>query len=361
MTLYKRGNIWWVKFMISGKMYYQSTRAKQYNVAKAWANQIKVSRNMPTFDEAVKVLRMFYKEHDVGETTPLEILWDSYMTTAAAIGRVPSPRTLRSRRAVVNRLLAWIQKNRPAVKTVEGVSGPVATAFAADLKSANLKSKTRANIIGDLGTVWKTLEKASQSVHNPWASLAPADTDGERGKAFTPSQEAAVFKAAKEVGRNWYEICLVMRHTGLRYADVARLKWAEITDGVIRLEPSKTRRHKISVAIPLVDSVRRAIKALPRLGDYLFPLHAELYGKTSYSHKKLLTFRDVLDRAKIPNDDGYTIHSWRHTAATRLAAAGVDIETRKRLLGHTVDETARRYDHDEHIAENLAALKQASS
>ena len=45
---------------------------------------------------------------------------------------------------------------------------------------------------------------------------------------------------------------------------------------------------------------------------------------------------------------------------TRLAEAGADIETRKRILGHTEDITARRYDHDEHLAETRRALEAAA-
>ena len=44
----------------------------------------------------------------------------------------------------------------------------------------------------------------------------------------------------------------------------------------------------------------------------------------------------------------------------RLAGAGVGLETRKRILGHTVDATARRYDHDEHLAEVKAAMEAAA-
>ena len=71
----------------------------------------------------------------------------------------------------------------------------------------------------------------------------------------------------------------------------------------------------------------------------------------------LLSFREVLDEAEI--DEDYTFHSWRHTAATRLAASGVGVETRKRILGHTRDDTAERYDHDEHIEEMRAAMEAA--
>ena len=100
------------------------------------------------------------------------------------------------------------------------------------------------------------------------------------------------------------------------------------------------------------------LKTIPRTGDYLFPLHADLYDKRGPA-SRLIPFREVLDAAGLGNA-GYTIHSWRHTAATRLAETGADIETRKALLGHRVDATAERYDHDEHLAAKRAALERAA-
>ena len=222
------------------------------------------------------------------------------------------------------------------------------------------EEETRRNIIGDLSTTWNILEKASDRIHNPWAHLSPPDTDGERGKAFTAAQEEAVLEAAKKVGRDWYPICVIMRTTGLRYGDVARMTWSEVDGDVIRLDPNKTKRHGISVVLPIIKQLKKVLDAIPRRGDFLFPLHSELYGHRAATTRAGLVFRTVLDAAGI-SEPGYSIHSWRHTAATRLAESGADIETRKRILGHTVDMTARRYDHDEHIAETRQALERAAA
>ena len=75
----------------------------------------------------------------------------------------------------------------------------------------------------------------------------------------------------------------------------------------------------------------------------------------------MLNFREVLVAAGIDPDDGpYTFHSRRHTAAPRLAEAGAHIETRKKILGHTTDMNAERYDHSPHLNETRAAIEAAS-
>jgi len=258
----------------------------------------------------------------------------------------------------LNRFLEWLKKNRATIKTIESVTGPVAAGFAMYLTSLGLKTKTRINNIAELNTIWNILEHASTGVRNPWTSLRPQNVDGTFGKPFTPADERRVLEAAKRVGKDWYPICVIMRHTGQRYGDVARLTWNEIHGDVIRLTPHKTTRHKIAVTIPIIEPIRDVLKTLPRTGDYLFPVHADLYGKRGQSSRDI-PFREVLKAAGL-DDAGYTIHSWRHTAATRLAESGADIETRKALLGHRVDATAERYDHDEHLTAKRNALKRAA-
>lgn len=361
MKLTKRGKVWWIDYRACGRRHRQSTGTADRAVARAFMEQIDVARRMPTFEAAVAVLRQFYPEEAAKGMLPLSGVWEAYTRIAAAVGKDKvSADTLRKRRNTVDRLVAWIKEKRATVRFAEHVTGPVAAGFAEHLgRDLKLRTKTRRNIIGDLSTVWNALEKASTGVRNPWQHLAPPDTDGRRGKAFSREQERAVLEAARKVGKDWWPVCAIMQGTGLRYGDVALMEWSEIQGDVIRLKPNKTKRHGISVAIPVVGAVRAALDSLDRRGDFLFPLHAELYrNKKSRCRKDAqLAFREVLDLAGITGE-GYSIHSWRHTAATRLAEAGADIETRKRILGHTEDVTARRYDHDEHLDETRAALQQ---
>lgn len=358
MTLYRRHKTWWVEYQVDGKRYRQSTHTHNYAVARAWASQIDTARRMPTFDEAVTVLKMFYRQPVEG-VLPIGAAWEVYVELAKAVGKSNvGPYTLHRRELALRRFLDWLAAERPTVRTVEGVTGPIAAGFAAHLARQGLKSKTRINNLAELSTVWKILGHASANVRNPWATLRPQDVDATIGRAFTSADERRVLDAARRVGKDWLPICLIMRHTGMRYGDVARLTWGQIDGDAIRLVPHKTARHGIAVVVPIIAPLRDVLAAIPRTGDYLFPVHADNYSRRGTANRALL-FREVLDAAGLA-DAGYTIHSWRHTAATRLAETGADIETRKRILGHTEDATARRYDHDDHLDETRAALEAAA-
>lgn len=367
MGLVKRGNIWWGDFVRKGRRYQFSCHTRSKTEAKDFADKIMAMQKAPGFEEAVRIARAFFPETATPEVK-LEDVWRKYAETAKALGRDGiSDKGWRDRENRVTRFVRWIRDRHPGIDYAEKVAATVAAQYAQELAEMGRTAKTRINVIGDLSAVWTVLEKVSDEIRNPWHNLQPKKTGSRRLDAFTVEQETAVLEAAKAEGKDWFPICMVCRHTGLRYHDVAKLRWDEI-DGlgaadrgaVIRVRPKKTTRHGITVAIPLIPEVAKALLAIRddgRRGDYCFPVHAAFWGKKGLIGR-VLNFRGVLDRAGVTGN--YTIHSWRHTAATRLADAGVDIETRMRLLGHTVKDTARLYDHSEHLDETRLALEAAA-
>lgn len=76
------------------------------------------------------------------------------------------------------------------------------------------------------------------------------------------------------------------------------------------------------------------------------------YRKTMASQFKRAVIRAGLEPKKV------TPHVMRHTAITRLAQAGVDIPTIKRISGHKTLEMVLRYVHltDEHIDRAIATI-----
>lgn len=362
MHLYKRGKRWWIEYIIGGVKHRESTGATKKSEAETWMRNIQTARKMPSFEHAVEVLKILFAKACDG-VIPLSDAWSQYERLAKAVGKLAvSAHTIRTRKALMAAFVEWAGKHAGAVQTIEAVNGAVAAKFAQHLADIGNSTKTRRNKITELSTMWGILEKLSPAVRNPWQHLAPIVTDGKRIPPFSLEQEEAVLKAAKQVGKDWWPACVIARHTGLRYGDVAHLMWDEIDldAGVIRHRPRKTKKYKIVVTLPIIAPMREAIESLKRRGPYLFPLHAHLYGDRGRKSREALSFGEVLDAAGLDRNE-FTFHSWRHTAATRLAEAGADKDTRKALLGHTTDENAERYDHADHLAELTAAVEAAAT
>jgi len=376
MHLYKRGNIWWVKVMRNYTVYRFSCHTSSKKEAREFAEKMQIIRRAPGREDALKLLDIFFPPTDGSAgRIPIKDAWARYQEIQKSTGMDNlAERTMRHRRQVWDRFTEWLE-SRPAIEYVEQIDGPVAAAFAAWLatqKNARgknkdnpqpIKAKTRANIIAELSTIMTLLGKVSQSVGDPWKGLMPRAADGGRTEAFTRDQERAVLDAAKRVGKGWYLACVVSRHTGLRYGDIATMKWEQIDmeRRTINATPNKTARHGVSVLLPITDALFAALSEThsEKRTGYLFPLHAELYGNPSAHAYKQLNFREVLNAAGI--GEGWTFHSWRHTFRSRLADAGVDMETAKRLCGHTQDETSRHYDHAAHLDEYKRAIDAAAN
>ncbi len=295
------------------------------------------------------------------ESTGISQILPLYLEWLNTSGRAIGKRTQDNRVGSVRRMTKWLTDHYPAADSLETIDRTAAAAFATHLASQGTRAKTRKNIIDDLSTVWEALGRTRPALDNPWPIVRPQVNDSERGKPFTREQEQAVFKAARTAGNGWHLACMLARHTGLRYSSVARLTWQEVdlVQGVIRHTPSKTKRHGITVIVPLAPALAKELKEAREAdpaGTHVLPLHEQ-----AYNYRRAKTgpglFASILTAAKL--SDEYTFHSWRHTFRTRLSEAGVADDLAKRLGGWTEDATAARYDHAERIAELRAAIEKA--
>lgn len=362
MSIYKRkeSKYWWYSVYKRGGGYvWGSTGKEKKSEAEAVEKVVRLAHQGDTLtDRLHAMIDALAGAKRTG--LPLAGVWDVYEDWMKSAGRSMAPITERKRKRVVERFAEWAKDNWPAVVNAGQVDRACAAGFASWLAKQGSGGKTRRNIIGEIGTVWEGLRRVRDDVTvNPWPLVLPGD-DSERLPPFTPEQEKAVIEAADAIGKGWGLACRIARATGLRYGDVATLKWSEVDldKGVLRLRPAKTARHGIDVIVPVCTAVRDALGALwakqGGTSEYVLPGHAEAY---PHPHKgEPGAFSVVLTKAGVTGGR-HTFHSWRHTFRTRLAEAGVSDELAKRLGGWTEDKTAMRYDHDGRIDELRAAVE----
>jgi site-specific recombinase XerD len=138
-------------------------------------------------------------------------------------------------------------------------------------------------------------------------------------------------------------LLLTVYATGLRVSEVVALRVCDIDSDrrVLRVEQGKGARDRTTLLSPRLLAVLRQYWQHERPRLWLFPsrdgkghLCSEA-AKRAYAKAKL--------RAKIHKPGG--IHTLRHTFATHLLEAGVDLHTVQRLLGHKNIRTTARYLH----------------
>ena len=142
--------------------------------------------------------------------------------------------------------------------------------------------------------------------------------------------------------------------TGLRLGEICNMRWSwvNLDDGFINLRitslfsPKWKRERSVPVAGEALEILRRLNAARTSETDaYVFQSRRGHEGdreklNEEYVSKRFLYYRRL---AKLP--DGITFHSLRHTYASWLVIAGVDLYRVKELLGHKSIESTMRYSH----------------
>ena len=149
--------------------------------------------------------------------------------------------------------------------------------------------------------------------------------------------------------------------TGARYGELTTTTWGDV-DLERRVLTLRAERTKAGQArqIPLLDGLVGELRALmpvherllsrrPGAGDRVF-LSPEGAAWPVHTVNLMRIFDRVLAAAGIEREDALgqrlDIHALRHTAASRLARAGVGLVHAQRILGHSDPKlTARAYTH----------------
>jgi len=174
---------------------------------------------------------------------------------------------------------------------------------------------------------------------NP-ASKVPKDKENnERDRWITKDEEKIILDNSPE----WIgEIVVFLLNTGLRLEESLSLEWSRVNllRRTILIRETKNGSPKTlplnKIALGVLNQ-RSRVKSLRN--DLVF---ISCRGKKVNRHFLRKRFYDVLKEVGIEN---LWLHDLRHTFATRLAQAGVDLYKISKLLGHKDIRMTQRYSH----------------
>jgi len=133
-------------------------------------------------------------------------------------------------------------------------------------------------------------------------------------------------------------IVTVALHTGMRRGEILGLKWEQVDlrHSFILLDTSKNGERR---EIPINTTLEYLFKEMPHSVESVF-VFAGKKGKPLTDIKK--SFHVALKNAGILD---FRFHDLRHTFASHLVMAGVDLTSVKELLGHKDIKMTLRYSH----------------
>ena len=237
--------------------------------------------------------------------------------------------------------LAWREfLNWRNFKYLDQITPAVLDEYAVFCKS-QLKKPTAAGLNRKIQAIKTSMRQAEF-----WELLPPQNW--RKVSKFKQSKGRVEYHTPKEIkeilgifNTAWRLVVLLGCRAGLRRGEIANLKWADVDfkNNQLYIAPNKTEKHRF---IPIADDLRKALeKAKQSRKKEIYVINV---GDTS--HRDDPNYLSAYYRkatADLPFD--CFLHKLRHTFASHLVQAGIDLYRVKNLIGHTSITMTEIYAH----------------
>jgi integrase len=320
MGLYKRGNIWWMSFTYDRKQCHRSTGTRDrklaekiYDILKGriamgqWAPEEQQDRNY-TFHE----------------------LADKYLDWCK--GR---QRSWRVKYYITKMLCA---------RFGQFYLSEITNATVEQLQSEYLDQGKTPAYVNKITNVFKHMftkaydwEMIPEDVLKRLRKAKPLKGENKRLRFLSKEEIHQLVSACEPYLKS---IVITALNTGMRKSEILNLRWDQVDfrHGFILLDKTKNGERR---EIPINQTLRETLQALPRRLDIPYVFYNPKTGKP-YTKDLKRSFQTALRKAGIKD---FHFHDLRHTFASQLVMAGVDITTVKDLLGHKTLTMTLRYAH----------------
>ncbi len=341
--IYKRGNVYWYKFMWNGQLVREST--KQGND--------KVARQM----EAAHRTALAKGEVGIRERKPVPTLAtfieDRILPWAEATFETNCPKNHKWYKDQCRVLKAYKPLARRSLDTIttESASEFAAHRLGEGKQIATVNSALRVlRRILNLAVEWGVIEHAPK--------IKALSGENRRERVVTAEEEAKYLAAAAEPLAS---IATVLADTGMRPEECFRLCWEHVTwingrNGALLVTRGKTASARR--VLPMTPRVRAVLEARWNAAEkpeegWVWPARTQsghvvpnsIYGQ----HLAALAASKVRP---------FVLYSLRHTFLTRLGESGCDAWTLARIAGHSSVAVSARYVHpsEDRVMEAIARL-----
>jgi integrase len=316
--IYKRGNIYWIRYAgLDGRTIFESSGSNKFKVAETLLIQRKQAIKEGKQPETKRIIN-----HTFNELIAEYLKW------------AERQRSFRSKQGFVKQL-AGAFNGLPLRRFTPMLLEQYQT-------ERMQKGNKPATINRHIATIKHMFTKAvewymvEEETLKRIRKVKLLEENNRRLRYLSKEECQALIKACQGDTKT---IIITALNTGMRKGEILGLKWdnVDLRHGFILLDTTKNGERR---EIPINDTLKSVLQGITRRLDVPYVFYDPVTGKPYQDVKR--SFNTALRRAGIRD---FHFHDLRHTFASHLVMAGVDITTVKELLGHKTLTMTLRYAH----------------
>lgn len=223
-----------------------------------------------------------------------------------------------------------------------------------DLKSQDLSNATINSYLTTLKQLYNYAEKRKFLRDNTASQVRRLKKKPRKPPRYFTEEELEKILSYDTPYRDAF---IILLYTGMRRNELRFLEWTDISfeNKTIQIKNkegfvTKTGQNRI---IPMHSKVEKILWDQKQSSGYIFEYST---GNPHHRNKWNDSLRRILKKENIPNA---SIHTFRHTFATRFLQSGGSIKELQEILGHASVETTMIYSHlvPEHLQKSIERLK----
>ncbi len=198
------------------------------------------------------------------------------------------------------------------------------------------KGNRNATINRKLAIIYKLLRKAhSMGIISRVPTYLRLRENNARVRFLTPEEEEALFSAIRSRSEDHFRLCIFLIDSGARVGEALSIKWQDINSNSVTFWITKSGKSR---TVPLTQRAKDALLSGRERG------RTGPFSMIDYQ-RFLYDWRAARKAVGLGGDQQVVPHILRHTCASRLVQAGIDLRRVQTFLGHQTIQMTLRYAH----------------